>query len=396
MSVAPAGPATGRRVSRGELTTLLGLGLLGRLPMSMMNLALVLFTRHLGYGYLVVGVVAGASTIAIGVASPLVGRLVDRVGAVPVLVVTAFGGGLTLLAMGLWGAHMNAAGLIALAALSGVLTPPITSVYRASLPRLAAPERLRTLYSLEAACQEAIYVAGPVLIVGFISAVSARGGVFLLALLTGVISLGFTAAMARHPAPPRAARPRGAGPLRDPRMRRLMAAYGSMGATFGVVELGTIGALERNGDAGVTGWVLGAWALGSLIGGLVVTRMWHAEASRRLTWALAAMAVLALPLIVVHTAHPVVIAVALVIEGCAIAPAIGAVYEIIAGLADESTITESFSWSLSAVITGAALGTALAGALVHAIGPGPTFWAAVACPAAAAALAYPLRHTHEV
>ena len=68
-----------------SVARLLSSAVVGRMPTAMAGLALVLLVREGGGSYAVAGMVAGAYSIALAVTSPLLGRLVDRVGQTRVL-----------------------------------------------------------------------------------------------------------------------------------------------------------------------------------------------------------------------------------------------------------------------------------------------------------------------
>jgi MFS family permease len=65
--------------------------MVARLTPGMMILALVLLLRESGYGYTAAGLVSAGHQLGVGVASPLQGRLVDRLGPVRILIPDAVG-----------------------------------------------------------------------------------------------------------------------------------------------------------------------------------------------------------------------------------------------------------------------------------------------------------------
>src|SRR4029453_17889433 len=69
-----------------SVARLLSSAVVGRMPTAMAGLALVLLVREGGGSYAVAGMVAGAYSMALALTSPLLGRLVDRVGQTRVLV----------------------------------------------------------------------------------------------------------------------------------------------------------------------------------------------------------------------------------------------------------------------------------------------------------------------
>ncbi|MCB0881656.1 MAG: MFS transporter [Thermoleophilia bacterium] len=378
-----AAAATSAGATRLAIAGLMVLALLGRLPLAMLNLGLLLLVRDQGNSYAVAGAVAGASTVAMGLAAPRIGRLADRVGAAPVLVGTGLVGMVTTATLGAVPERLGIAGITALAVVAGGATPPIATVFRASLPRLVGQDRLGQMYALEAACQELVYVVGPMLVLAIVAGADARAAVVVCGLLTGVVTAAFAAAVARHAAPP-SATGRGGSVLANPRLRRILLAYLALGGTFGSIEVAAVAALEHLGERGASGVVLGAWAAGSFAGGVVVPRVWRASPARRLSALLVILALLGIPLAACALAGPWALGAALFAQGIAIAPTIGSVYELIPRITPENTLTEAFSWSIGSVVIGSSIGMALSGLATSHAGGAVAMTLAVLFPTVAA------------
>jgi MFS family permease len=62
---------------------------LGRLPMAMAAVAIPLTLRHAGADYVFIGAAAGSYAISSAIGAPVIGRIVDRIGQVKVLLPTA-------------------------------------------------------------------------------------------------------------------------------------------------------------------------------------------------------------------------------------------------------------------------------------------------------------------
>lgn len=116
---------------------LLASSLAGRLPLGMSSLALLLLVRLQTGSFATAGLVVGAFTLSSAAASPLLGILVDRVGARPLLVMVAVGqaGALPALVIAAQSGATLAI-LVVVAALAGALTPPISGCVRALWPRV--------------------------------------------------------------------------------------------------------------------------------------------------------------------------------------------------------------------------------------------------------------------
>ena len=185
---------------------LFGASMVGRVPGAAMGLVLVLRTRELTGSFAAGGLVAGLNALAVGVTAPLLGRLVDRRGQVPVLAGCA--------ALNVAGAARarpaarRAPGLAAAAGCAiaaGAGFPPLGACLRTALPALLPDkERRHAAFALESATTELTYVSGPLLVAVCVATGGPGTAAFACAALTALGVGGFLA----HPAP-RAFRPAG-------------------------------------------------------------------------------------------------------------------------------------------------------------------------------------------
>ena len=146
-----------------HVPALVGWSLLGRLPLGMAPLALLLLVRGEGGSYGAAGVVVAVYAVAVGVGAPIGGRQVDRTGPTPSF---AFAPSCTRCRRDRGRACRAGAGLVAIgavAALAGLSLPPLSSAVRIVWPRLAPDDLRSTAYALEATLQEIFFVGGPLL-----------------------------------------------------------------------------------------------------------------------------------------------------------------------------------------------------------------------------------------
>jgi predicted MFS family arabinose efflux permease len=354
---------------------LLGSSILARLPLAMFSLALLVHARDVTGSYATAGLVSGAYAIASAVAAPVLGRLVDRRGQTAVLVGGAALTAAVLVAAGLLGRGTPAPLLIGLGAAAGLSTPPLDACMRTLLPAIADdPGRLPALFALESTVLELTFVAGPPLALGLGSVWST--GAALIA--CGAVILGGTLAFATRPASRRwrpdrlGSRGRG-GSLRSPALRILVAISLGTGIVFGGTEVGVTAAAHALGNPTSAGALLGLWGAGSLVGGLVATRLGGgARDARGLIPLLGALAI-AHGALILTTGSVVAIGVVIAVAGATIAPSESSIYAMVDACAPAGTQTEAYSWLVMASLVGASLGMGAAGALVQHAGAGATF-----------------------
>lgn len=340
--------------------------LLGRLPFTTVGLLLLLHVRDLGGGYARGGLVVAAFSLGLALASPLVGRLVDARGQTVVLVAGALAAPVPLVAIALAPDDSPLAVLVALSGLAGVLEPPLGGCMRALWPVLVRDEdRRHAAYTLEASALEGVFIAGPLLMVGGVAALTSPAAALVAtgALgLAGALSFA-TAAPSRAWRPERVVRRRAAGALASVPVVTLLVVTACMGASFGGIELATTAFADERGQRELVGPLLAAWGLGSLIGGLVFARRGApGDAILFVARLLAAVAVLNGALALAPNAAA--LAGLLVLAGVGIAPTFATVYGHVGRVARPGTLTESYTWLTTAITAGVAGGSAVTGVLV--------------------------------
>jgi MFS family permease len=369
------------------VSRLLGAAVLGRMPIGMAGLAIVLLVRQTGGSYATAGLVAGCYAVSLGVTAPLLGRLIDRVGQTRVLLGCAAVCAAAFVALGVAAEVGSPALLPVLAALGGASLPPVAACLRALWSELLGRgAELQAAFSVEAIVQELIFVVGPPL-VALLAAVfapaAAMVGIAVL-LLAGVGA--FAGAPASRTWRPQRHTADWAGPLRSAGIRAVLVCIVVLAAAFGAVEVAVPAAAERLGSRTLAGPLLALWAVGSMLGGLVFGgRGAGRPAERRLVGMLvlvaAGIAALAL------TATRFQLGAGMVAAGLGIAPAIACLYLLVNRLAPAGTVTEAFTWVNSGFGIGIAVGNAGGGGVVHRAGPDAVFLLAAAAVLAAALLA---------
>jgi predicted MFS family arabinose efflux permease len=357
------------------LMSVLVSSVIARLPVAMLGIGLLVHAEHLTGSFAAGGAVAAAYAIATGVGGPLLGRLVDRRGQTAVLLGSALAAGALLGAVALLPAGSSLASVVALAAAVGLTTPPLGACARTLVPSLVDdPETVRVAYTVDATAVEFTWVFGPPLALG-VGAVASTGAA--LAAAGAVLLLG-TFAFATLPASRRwrpsadEARPSG-GSLRAPGMRTLVIALIAAGVLFGAAEVGVAAAAETLASTAAAGPLLAIWGAGSLVGGVLATRLGGgADSAGGLVLVLAALAAGHLAL-AAAAGSLAALALTLFAAGTAIAPAYASIYTIVERVAPAGTVTEAFAWMSTAIAIGTAAGAAGGGMLADGVGPAAAF-----------------------
>lgn len=354
---------------------LIGSSILARLPLAMFSLALLVHARDVTGSYAIAGLVSGAYAVASAISGPMLGGVIDRRGQTPVLVVGATVTAATLVADGLLGPGAPASLLIALGAASGLATPPLDACVRTLLPAIAAdPSRLPALFAFESSVLEVTFVAGPPLALGLGSVWSSGGAL----IVSGLVILGGTLVFAAQPASrrwqpePASARRRG-GSLRSPALRTLVAISLGTGTVFGATEVAVTAVAHALGSTTAAGPLLALWGAGSLIGGLIATRLGGAARDARGLIPLLVALAIAHGALILTGGSVVATGLVITLAGATIAPTESSMYAMVDAAAPAGTRTEAYSWLGTASLVGASLGMAAAGALVQGGGPQKAF-----------------------
>lgn len=334
--------------------------LIGRLPTGMAPLAIVLISAP-DSGYGLAGGLAALYLLANALGGPLLGRMVDRCGQTQVLAIGATVSSAAFFAMA--AGHGRSWWMVAAVLVAGVAKPPLDAALRAlwgSGSAMPTREHTRVALALDAASQELIYVAGPLLVAGIAATASASWAL----VTTAVLGIAGTAVVVT--APPsrswRTARQASdwLGPLRTPRLCVLYLAMVCVGVPMGALTPLAASAAERFGDAGLSGALPAALSVGAFLGGLVYgARSWPGVTADQLLVLTGAFTLGWLPLTTVDGSTTALLA--CVVPGLFMAPLLSAAYVVTTALAPTGTVTEASALLVAALDIGCAVGSAVAG-----------------------------------
>ncbi len=360
---------------------LLIVGVLARLGIGMTPLALLLLVQSTTGRYASAGLAGGIYALAGAAVSPIVGRLADRIGPSPILLLTAVLHPLALGGLLLAGDRLPL--IFVTSALAGATYPPLTAAIRRAWTDAtevgAGRHHLRgAAMAAETSLFELVFVLGPMLVAAFI-VVTGRPAAALI--FAAVATLGGTAVIARLPIMRHWARrtsgdaARGLGPLKAGGFPALLLCVAALGTAFGAAGVIVPAYANRHGGGDSLGGVLlGVWGIGSAIGGIWFgTRRPAMALPRQFAWLLSAVAASFLVLSVMP--GPLWLGVALVIGGATIAPALTVETNLVGRIAPASMLNEAYTWIVTVSVAGSAAGGAVAGVIVDE--PGGLPWAFV-------------------
>ena len=362
---------------------LLVTGVIGRLGIGMTPLALLLVVEKVTGRYALAAVAGGVYALAGAALSPIAGRVADRVGPTPILLVTAVAHPLALFGL-LLASHRGAdgIGLIYLASgVAGATYPPLTAAIRGAWNALTEPASGRyplrnAALAAETALFEVVFVLGPLLVAVFVLVADATAALVGAAVVTlfGTGSVALGRAMRGWRPHPVDAHAKGLGPLRSHGFPALLLCVAGLGLAFGAAGV-TIPAYasahaSAAGSESLAGILLAVWGTGSAISGLWFgTRGLASNLARQFAWLLAAVA--ACFLVYAVMPHPLALGVALALGGATIAPALTLENTLVGRIAPVGMLNEAYTWAVTVTVATSAAGGAVAGVIVDRAGGPP-------------------------
>ena len=379
-------------LERRELRALILASILGRLPIGILGLAILLLAQSATGSFAQGGIASASYVLGLAAVAPLLGRAIDRYGPRPTLFACALAFPSAL--VGVVAAYSMQAPLwIALtcAAASGASFPPITACMRTYFKQqLSEDVQLTTAYSLESVLIELIFITGPML-VGLFVAIASPALAVLFAAGCGFLGpLLFlrSRALLHWKIEPRF----GAslfGPLTEPAFSRLLVVILCYASAFGLIEIATTAHAAEAGSAAYAGVLLAIMSVGSAVGGLFYgSRTWRMPLSRQFPLTLGLMGVGVAPLAMGLPEW--LFALYCVVAGVVMAPALIMQTMLVAKTSHPEYSAEAFTWSTTCLLAGVGIGLTLGGQLLEFTRSPSVFATAAAIAVGAAALALPM------
>jgi MFS family permease len=337
-----------------------------RLPQGMVSITLLLVAA-VHASMTTAGLVVAGYTLGQGITGPLRGRLADRHGLARVCAGLA---GLYALALaGLVAGSLagSPAGLlIAVAALAGLVVPPLSPGMRSLWSAYAAGSLRHAAFALDAAVFDLANITGPVLASSLAAGVGPAAAVAVLLALTGaaVVIIGprsRSGDAGRGGRPARARRPRNSAAL-----WRLLATGALVNLALSATEVALTSYVRQHHALWASGPLLAEVSVGSIIGSLLLgagkPAAAAADGARRRLPRLLARYALGLTVLAAAALYPPLVAVAAPLAGLSLGPSLATLFGLASSAAPDGGGTEAQSWLSSVMNGGAAAGAALAGA----------------------------------
>jgi MFS family permease len=342
--------------------------LLARFPYGMTVLALVMHVEHIFDSYALAGIALGAETIFSAMSGPLLGRLVGRIGIMRVFVP----GSLLSITTFLLLAYTPFAEwwVVFLAALLGLVQPPIQSVARTVYPRLIKPELRSSIFALDATSQELIWILGPVIATFAAAQISTVFAMVLMAVIQAIgILLFLTDKNVRSTKIEKTEKQ--IGHVMKNRTVIVMVILGTvLVASFAGMEIPTVALIDKS----LSGVVVAIFSLGSIIGGLTLG---HRTPRRWTVPGFFLLGTVGYLLSMFDPANPAWLSICWFVGGISVAPLLGTVNAMISSATSDADALEAYGWLNTGQLLGYAGAAVIVGFLIDNVTAAAGLWVAI-------------------
>jgi MFS family permease len=375
------------------LKMLMVIGFLARIPATAAGMVTTLHViTALRLDYAAAGVAGALGMAGVGLGSPLLGRLVDRVGPRPVMLVTTAAQGIYWVIA----PQLSYPLLVACAFASGLLSIPIFSVMRQFVAALTPVDQRRTAFALDSMAVELSYMLGPALAVAVVTGINSHIAMYLVG--GGLVAAGACLILLNPPIRSEAEAAEDSGaPVRrrqwlTPGMIALLFITAATTFILSATELSVVAVLNNGGATEFTGLVIGLWCLYSLIGGFIYGALPSTVSPLTM---ICGLGLLTIPVGLLAGAPWWWLILALIPTGLLCAPSLASTVDTVSKWVPAGARGEAIGLHGAALTAGIAAGAPIAGAVIDAFGPGWGFGIAGACGALLAALAIPFWPRHK-
>jgi MFS family permease len=343
-------------------------GFVARMPMAMAPIGIVAMLSQTHGEFWLAGAVSATYALANALFAPQISRFVDRLGQSRVLIPT------TLVAIVAFGVLMLSAHqdwpiwTLFAASLAAAVMPSFPAMIRARWSELFRDKpELNTAFAFESSADELVYIAGASLSVGLAVALFPEAGLLASTLFLALGGLAFIAQRSTEPKSRSEASGGGQSAIRQRPVQIMTLALIFVGAIFATAEVSAVAITEELGEPGAASLVIGVYAVGSFVVGLIVGALnLRLALEKQLAIALAVIAVTAWPLLFVDSVP--MLALAVFASGVAISPTFITAFGLIERRVPAAMLTEGITWVMTGIGIGMALGSFVTGWVVDTYG----------------------------
>ncbi|MDR0770951.1 MAG: MFS transporter [Burkholderiales bacterium] len=348
-----------------DVRTILIISLITRIPVGMSSLAFLMYLKQVTGSLAFAGLHVGIYLVAMSVAAPVMGRLIDRFGARRLLRVTGIVHPLALWLMLLpTVAALPTAFITACMVVAGIFCPPLIVLTRAVWRyRFETPDLRKIAFSFDAVLTELNFVVGP-LLVALALAIASPIWAFLLfsVFSTLAVPLFLHSPAVRYVKHDRAIERHWLGPLTEPRLLLVFVITFAIAMTLGAIEIGYPAFAAQYGKPFWAGILIAFASVGSAVGGLIYGGIhFKSKPEQHLPWMLAALLLFAALHIIASVPGWFLLLAFLL--GMLVAPSLTALTLLTSRYTPERYTAEAFTWSSTCIVSGLGAGMALGGAL---------------------------------
>jgi MFS family permease len=353
-------------------------GFVARLPIAMAPIGIVTMLAQTHGEYWLAGAVAAAFTLTNAFVAPQISRFVDQFGQsrllVPTTTVSVLAFLMLLLATRLdwpvWTFFAFAFAAAAMPSMPAMVRARWTHIFR------GRPE-LNTAFAFESVADELVYIAGASVSVGLSVALFPEAGVLASTVFLAVGMIAFVRQRGTEPPVQAAGTPSQRSAIRLRPVQFVTAALVFVGAIFATAEVSTVALTRELGQPNAASLVIGVYAAGSFVVGLVIGALsLKAPLQRQLLAALLVLLLTTVPLLLVGNVPA--LAAAIFLSGVAVSPTFITAFGLIERRVPPEALTEGVTWVMTGIGIGMALGAFISGLVVDAFGARSGFWVSIA------------------
>ena len=362
-------------------------GFILRMPISMLYLAIVLFVVAETDSYALAGALSMMASVVLAIATPLWSRAADQFGQNRILSITA---PVHIMFLGLFVYLVKSdaptwSWFLCVIIFEAFVIGSGQMVRRRWIHAIGDDRKLiDTAYSFEAMVDEVIFTTGPVVATLIASFFFPEAAIFAAMGFLIVGALFFL--LQKRTQPP--AHPREPGDdhtllIRDRFIQALFIPMMMVGSFFSATGLVIVGYSDEFGVREYSGFFVAIWSFSSGISAFISGSIhWKMNEARRFVYSVIALVILTVPIFLaaqIFEGNLFVMAVALFINGLAIAPLLTAGLSVAERSVSEKRTTEVLAWAIAALNLGGAIPTAITGYIIDTYGSTVAFIVPLAC-----------------